>query len=59
MAEQEKPDGELTTQASALATDSEAKLSARSGGISDLNKLRSERQAFKEQMQQKEGQLSQ
>jgi hypothetical protein len=30
----------------------------KSGGISDLNKLRSERQAFKEQMQKKEGQIS-
>lgn len=41
-------DDNLTTQASALASDSEAVKSARSNEITDLNKLRSERQAFKE-----------
>lgn len=44
----------MTTQASGVASDSEQVKSARSSGISDLNKLRSERQAFKDQMQKKE-----
>jgi hypothetical protein len=52
-------EGDLTTQASALATDSEPVKSERSG-ISDLAKMRSERQAFKDSIQKKDDtQLSQ
>ena len=45
--ESSNAEGDLTTMASALQSDSEPVVCER-GGISDLNKMREERQAFKE-----------